>query len=1104
MFLVFVVCLCVYSYCYAADKFWASTDYVKLSSQTADVSVDSMTISINGVTKTVSNIYNAAKKKANPTGYNSSSYSCAAYVHKFYSQVYGVEIYNLLGPSCIPQISSGGGYFTKVPSPQIGDIIRVDTSTHWAVVKSVDKNGTVTVMQQNAGYFDDAGIYRAMINMKVNSPYRSISFFRWSGAPNGQIPVNPSGDSSSWTDLHTEDSKYGLFNAQVNWKKSLKLKEVGCFVGTSKSQVEGAKMNVPNGTAVRKDVINSNIESMASYLATDTTYGLIVFYKGPGFDTISRFIGGATYYYKFYSYTSDEQVVYSSVEEYTPALTGSEKLTNVWMEPSTDIKLTVGDSINLTFGSDEAVTFYFHIYDLDTGSDTSTEIGKNMISGSYTYTFNKAGSYNIWMGAAHKSGDKASNGIIVTVNPPIISVSSIVLDQNNVKLETGNTTTLKALISPDNATNKSVTWSSSDNSVAKVDANGKITAVKSGKATITVTTEDGKKTATCTVTVSTPPAKPVSVTGVKLNKTSLTLTEKNTATLTATVVPADANNKKVTWSSSDSSVAKVDANGKVTAVKSGKAIITVTTEDGKKTATCTVTVSALPEKTVSVTGVKLNKTSLTLTEKDTATLTATVAPANASNKKVTWSSSNSSVAKVDANGKITAVKSGKATITVTTEDGKKTTTCTVTVNPKDKVTAFVTRCYNIILGREPDAGGLKTWYNELTSGRKSASEIIDRFVNSPEFQDKDYSKGDSVEILYKAMLGRGSDPNGKKNWVDKLINGQPFAVVINGFCVSKEFNDICASYGIKPGSVTIPEDEPKTPDEKTKAFVRRCYQIILNREPDEGGMNTWFNELKSRRKAASEIIDRFVNSPEFQGKDYTRNESVEILYKAMLGRGSDPAGKKNWVDKLKAGEPFAVIINGFCVSKEFRGICDSYGITPGSVKVQYLSRQSEEELSMLALNAKAPITRRSETRPNRVEIINPSDTIDMNIGTAVQAVYINEEKAKEFIGRCYQVILGREASAAELENWIGQMVNGTKTPDQIARGFLFSNEFKAKNVDNENLVKILYRVYMNRDADPEGLKTWTEKLDNGTALKDLLDTFSKTNEFKKVVSEMGR
>ena len=422
--------------------------------------------------------------------------------------------------------------------------------------------------------------------------------------------------------------------------------------------------------------------------------------------------------------------------------------------------------------------------------------------------------------------------------------------------------------------------------------------------------------------------------------------------------------------------------------------------------------------------------------------------------------------------------------------------------PADKVEAYVYRCYKIILGRTPDAGGLKTWYNELTSGRKTASEIIDRFVNSPEYINKHYNYGDSVDILYQAMLGRNADAGGKANWVKKLESGQTLAHVINGFCFSNEFRGLCDSYGIKAGFVNI-ENTDTTAEGKIKAFVQRCYRIILDREADPSGMQTWYEQLSSGKKAAAEIIDRFVNSPEFSGKNYSPEDAVEILYKAMLGRSSDAAGKFNWVMKLVFGQPFAVVINGFCVSKEFTGICASYGIKPGNVNIR-LSAQSEEELSMLALNAKEPITRRSETKPNRVEIINPSDTIDMNIGTAVQAVYINEEKAKEFIGRCYKLILGREASEAELENWIGQMVNGTKTPDQIARGFLFSNEFKAKNVSSEELVKILYRVYMNRDADPEGLKTWTEKLDGGMELKDLLDTFSKTNEFKKVVSEMSK
>ena len=361
-----------------------------------------------------------------------------------------------------------------------------------------------------------------------------------------------------------------------------------------------------------------------------------------------------------------------------------------------------------------------------------------------------------------------------------------------------------------------------------------------------------------------------------------------------------------------------------------------------------------------------------------------------------------------------------------------------------------------------------------------------------------------MEILYKAMLGRGSDPAGKASWVEKLNAGQDLTAVINGFCGSAEFKAICDSYGIQPGTVTVKPDTPATPiaptesDEKIKAFVARCYKIILGRDADEGGMNTWAGELQSRRKAAAEIIEAFINSQEFQNKKYSNPDAVEILYKAMLGRGSDPAGKADWVAKLNNGQPLTAVINGFCGSAEFKAICDAYGITPGSVQVQQLSSQPVVEEEPVA---KQTVTK-TENNVTKVEIVNPSDTENAQLGTAVQAIYINEEKAKEFIGRCYRCILGREASQSELDGWIGQMLNGTKTADQIARGFLFSGEFKDKNVSNDELVKILYRVYLNREADAEGLETWTQKLDEGISLNELLNIFSTTNEFNAVIRSM--
>jgi uncharacterized protein YjdB len=233
-------------------------------------------------------------------------------------------------------------------------------------------------------------------------------------------------------------------------------------------------------------------------------------------------------------------------------------------------------------------------------------------------------------------------------------------------LTKGGTATLVATVNPATATDKTVTWSSNNTEVATVDANGKVTAVGGGSATITATA--GGKSATCDVTVTVP------VTGVSLNKTTLTLSVNATETLTATVNPSDASNKNFTWSSSNTAVATV-VNGSVTAVGVGTATITVTTEDGGKTATCAVMVNP-----VEVTSVTLDQNTLSLTKGGTATLVATVNPSDASNKNITWSSSNTSVATV-ANGVVTAVSAGTAIITVTTEDGGKTATCSVTVNP---------------------------------------------------------------------------------------------------------------------------------------------------------------------------------------------------------------------------------------------------------------------------------------------------------------------------------------------------------------------------------------------------------------------------------------
>ena len=248
----------------------------------------------------------------------------------------------------------------------------------------------------------------------------------------------------------------------------------------------------------------------------------------------------------------------------------------------------------------------------------------------------------------------------VTVVQPATGVT---LNKTSTTLPVGSSETLTATVIPDNATYKSVTWTTSNAAVATV-TDGTVTAVAPGTATITVTTTDGAKTATCEVTVI------QLTTGVSLNKVNTTLVVGSTETLTATVYPPDATDKSVTWTTSNADVATV-ADGTVTAVGPGIATITATSSNGQ-TATCEVTVIQ------HVTGVSLNKTRLSITMGSSETLTATVAPANASDKSVTWTTSDAAVATVN-DGTVTGVAPGTATITVTTVDGELTATCTVTV-----------------------------------------------------------------------------------------------------------------------------------------------------------------------------------------------------------------------------------------------------------------------------------------------------------------------------------------------------------------------------------------------------------------------------------------
>ncbi|MGN1418905.1 MAG: Ig domain-containing protein, partial [Acutalibacteraceae bacterium] len=293
-----------------------------------------------------------------------------------------------------------------------------------------------------------------------------------------------------------------------------------------------------------------------------------------------------------------------------------------------------------------------------TWSSSNTKVAK--VSSSGVVTAVSAGTATITVSSGSV---KASCSVKVTKK---VSVTGVKLPKT-ASVSKGRTVTIDATVSPSNASNQALSWSSSDKSVATVSSAGVVKGVKTGTAVITAKTQDGGYTAKCTVTVS------AGVTGIRISDDSIKLSKGNTKTLTVVVLPLDANDRSVKWTSSDSSVATVNKNGVVTAVKNGSCVITATTVDGGFKASCSVTVYNI------TTGVKLNVSKLTVAVGGTKVLYATVSPSNATNKTVKWSSSDSSIVSVTSAGQITAKRKGAAVITAKTADGDHKATCTVTV-----------------------------------------------------------------------------------------------------------------------------------------------------------------------------------------------------------------------------------------------------------------------------------------------------------------------------------------------------------------------------------------------------------------------------------------
>ena len=381
--------------------------------------------------------------------------------------------------------------------------------------------------------------------------------------------------------------------------------------------------------------------------------------------------------------------------------------------------------------------------------------------------------------------------------------------------------------------------------------------------------------------------------------------------------------------------------------------------------------------------------------------------------------------------------------------------------PVNKLVEFVKRCYRVLLGREADESGLKAWSDKLISGELSAAEVLQGFVFSDEFTSKNLTTEEALNRIGSMMLSREEDIS---SFIADVRQGRTVSSAINGLSASNEFDGVRKEYDIETDFGN--ENGVRTDIIRVRAFITRCYRALTGREPDSAGMNYWAEGLASGKMTAAQVVMGFLDSEEFAARKLGSEATVNALYQAVLDRTPDETGKALWVSKLDSNQPLSTVVNGLCGSDEFKKICEETGINPGQASSGGQSGGEPEPVPSVPT--------------------------------------WNEGKVREFINRCYLKGLKREADVNGLEYWTQTILTGENTPEQVAQKFLTSAELKALDLNDEDFIRMLYAVLLDREAGAEEVSVWVGRL-SGEKQRPrswLIQAICKSEEFKKILESM--
>ena len=268
------------------------------------------------------------------------------------------------------------------------------------------------------------------------------------------------------------------------------------------------------------------------------------------------------------------------------------------------------------------------------------------------------------------------------------------------------------------------------------------------------------------------------------------------------------------------------------------------------------------------------------------------------------------------------------------------TAAPVTPSPEQGVKGFVTRLYQLVLGREPEEGGLTFWTTKLNKGEMTAAEVAYGFVVGEEFANRSLSDRERLDIMYRTFMDREGEQGGIDYWMGRFRDGLTMEQLYAGFVNAEEFFNICSTFGVEAGMYL--QGHSLKAINRTYSFINRMYKKCLDRDGEFKGLQFWVDQIMNHNVSLGAAASKFVFSEEYLNKKVDTKTFLTTLYRVFMNRQPDEGGMDNW---MRSGLPRELIFNAFVSSEEFTNICKSFDLAkynrPFSLKVPKKERPLE-------------------------------------------------------------------------------------------------------------------------------------------------------------------